>query len=340
MLMAIKKDKREAKRKAPKSALATTKSTTSALAPSALPPDQNPALVYLARQAPGSGRRSLCRALETIANMLTTGHLDATTLPWAALGYQHTAAVRTALAERYAPATANHHLCALRGVLKEAWRLGQLDAESYQRAIDLEPVRGETLPAGREIAPTELNELFNIIALDKGPLGARDAALLSLLYGGGLRRSEAVSLDLDDYDRDSGALTVRRGKGRKPRIAYATDGARDALEAWLELRDTEPGPLLTVVRRGGHVTLKRLTPQTVYDAMRRRADQAGLKSLSPHDFRRTFIGDLLDRGADLSAVQKLAGHSNPATTTRYDRRGERAKRKAAELLHVPFRRAR
>ncbi len=336
--MTIKEDKDRA---VPSELTAATSSAELTLSPAELPADQNPALVYLARQAPGSGRRSLRRALQTIAAWLTDGQLGAEALPWSLLRYQHCAAIRTALAQRYAPATANHHLCALRGVLKEAWRLGQLDAESYHRAIDLEPVRGETLPAGREIEPGELQALFDIIALGgDDPLGARDAALLSLLYGGGLRRSEAALLDLSDYDRNTGALKIRRGKGKKARLVYATNGAQDALETWLEHRGDEPGPLLTAVRKGGQVTLRRLSPQSVYDAMRRRADQAGLRALSPHDFRRTFIGDLLDRGADISAVQKLAGHANPATTTRYDRRGVRAKRHAAELLVVPYKRAR
>ena len=80
-----------------------------------------------------------------------------------------------------------------------------------------------------------------------------------------------------------------------------------------------------------------ITPQTAYDVLRRRAAEAGVSSCSPHDLRRTFVSNLLDAGADLVTVQNLAGHASPATTARYDRRGEETKRVAAELLHVPYR---
>ena len=85
--------------------------------PMTLPSDRHPALVYLARLAPSS-RRSQRGALDTMAAILTQGQHDALSMRWETLQYQHTAALRAALAERYAPATANRHLAALRGVLR------------------------------------------------------------------------------------------------------------------------------------------------------------------------------------------------------------------------------
>src|ERR671933_1131897 len=96
----------------------------------------HPAAVYLASLAPGS-RRTMRQALDTIAAILTGDQADAFTLTWGALRYQHTAAVRAVLQERYAPATANKMLVALRRVLKEARRLGQISQDDYAAAIDL-----------------------------------------------------------------------------------------------------------------------------------------------------------------------------------------------------------
>jgi len=71
-------------------------------------------------------------------------------------------------------------------------------------------------------------------------------------------------------------------------------------------------------------------------ALMKRAQQAGVKAFSAHDFRRTFISDLLDANVDVVTVQKLAGHASPETVSIYDRRGEESKRKAVEWLHVPY----
>lgn len=302
-----------------------------------VPADRHPAATYLAQLAPGS-RPTMRAALDTIAGTLTSGHDDASSLDWSALRYQHTAAVRAALAERYAPATANRNLAALRGVLRSAWRLGLVGADDFQRAVDLPPVRGESLPKGRALGAGELRALFDACARDRRPAtAARDAALLALLYGAGLRRAEAVAMDVADFNTESGAITVQRGKGRKARIGYLTNGGRQAVLDWLAIRTSLDEPaLLLPVDKAGHVVPRRLTPQAVYDVAKRRARQAGIATMSPHDLRRSFVSDLLDAGADVAMAQKLAGHANITTTTKYDRRPEASKRKAAELLHVPY----
>jgi site-specific recombinase XerD len=76
--------------------------------------------------------------------------------------------------------------------------------------------------------------------------------------------------------------------------------------------------------------------QTVYDRLRYLAERAGVAAFSPHDCRRSLAGDLLDAGVDVATVQARLGHARPATTARYDRRGERAVRQAAERVQVPY----
>jgi integrase len=186
-------------------------------APEAPPHQRHPALVYLARLSPGS-RPTQRQALDTIAGLASGGRCDLQTIPWWELRYPTTQALRTALADRYAPATVNRHLAALRGVLREAWRLGYLSAEDYHRAADLKAVRGERLQAGRSLSQGELRALFAACEVDSSPAGVRDAALLAVLYGAGLRRAEAVALELADYDAATGC---RSSKYFGPEISSA-----------------------------------------------------------------------------------------------------------------------
>jgi len=297
-------------------------------------PDRNPALVYLAGRPSAVGRRGLQRSLDRAAEILSGGLTSsALTVNWSEVRYQHVAALRAVLIDEGAkPATVNHVLAAIRGTIKEAWRLGLIDAEAKERVTDVPNVKASTLPAGRHVDAGEVAALFR--ACGDAPVGARDAAMLALLYGCGLRRSEAVALLLDDYD--AGKVKIRHGKGRKERIVFCPAGGREAIEAWIARRGSWPGALLCPVRKGGHVERRAMSDQAVLMRLRSLAKAAGVKRLTPHDLRRSFVGELLDAGADISSVQGLAGHSSTNTTSRYDRRPEDAKRRAAELLHVPY----
>jgi site-specific recombinase XerD len=327
------------------------------------PIDQNAAAVYIASLPAETGRRTQAQALRAIADVLGA---DLDHLNWGALRYQHTAAIRARLVQAYRPATANKMLSALRQTLKQAWLLGQMTAEEYSRAIELEPVTGETLPAGRELSTGEILALMTTCQADSNTnAGTRDAAIIGLMYAAGLRRDEVVNLDVDMYDPETGKL-ILTGKRNKQRTAYITNGAADALHDWLTIRGTQPGPLFVEVNKGGKVLIERqsmtvkpfrkirgvempnkkagmtiyrggaMTSQAIYNMLAKRAQEAGITNFSPHDVRRTFISHLLDAGADIATVSKMAGHANIQTTARYDRRPEEAKWKAAELLHVPY----
>lgn len=298
---------------------------------------KHPAAVYLAGLAPGS-RRTMRTSLDTLA-MLLSGRADALAINWPALRFQHTAALRAQLASRYAAATANKVLSALRGVLRSAWRLGLMTGEDYQRAADVASVSGSTLPAGRALTADEISALMQACAADSSAAGARDAALLALLRTGGLRRAEICALDVADHDAATGELLVR-GKRNKQRTAYVAGGAAEALADWLAVRGRAPGALFCPVTKGGHVKLRRMHAEAIFNMLHKRARQAGVAALSPHDLRRTFVSDLLDAGADIATVQKLAGHASVNTTTRYDRRGEQVKRAAVALLPLPYQRRR
>ena len=144
----------------------------------------------------------------------------------------------------------------------------------------------------------------------------RDKALLELLYGSGLRISEALGLNVNDIRPESGHVQVM-GKGSKERIVPLSDASKDALSRWLSVRDRVPpahGERAAFLGRRG----KRLDRRQAARILEERAAEAGIpQHLSPHDLRHSFATHLLEGGADLRAVQELLGHSRISTTQRY-----------------------
>jgi integrase len=248
-----------------------------------LPPDPaaHPAALYLARLGPGF-RKAQALALERIARIASAGRTGAVDLDWTALGYAECQAIRAEIAARYAPATANRHLAALRGVRRECFRLGLISAEALARSADLAGVRGERLPAGRHVGSLEPLALFQSCAADpRAASRARDAALIAVLAGATLRRAEASALNLADADLGEGSLRVR-GKGGREHRAFLAQGGEEAVSAWIEIRGSEPGPLFVGVAKGGAVdpARGRLGPDAILAVLRRRSRRAGVADFS------------------------------------------------------------
>jgi integrase len=267
------------------------------------------------------------------------GYQDSISFPWAELRYEHMLAVRSYFMElERAPSTVNGALNAMSGVAKQAWMLGMLSADEYQRIRSVTRAKGVRLPPGRMIEREEIKALLDVCKRDpRRTLGARDAAVIALLFGAGLRRCEPCRPAVNSYDAATGELRVI-GKGNKERRLFLAGGAAAAIDAWIEIRGRAPGLLILALNRHLQIAEPRqgLTPSSIDVILRRRASEAGLAHLSTHDARRTFITGLLDFDVDVLTVQELAGHADPKTTKLYDRRNDEKKKTAAQLIDLPY----
>ena len=237
-----------------------------------------------------------------------------------------------------APATRNKILSALKGVAHMAWEDRSIDTETFQLIKDLKGDLGLRLATGRHVPGAEIERILDACLKDQPPLGLRDAAIIAVLAGTGMRRAEICAVELAGVDLVQASIRVI-GKRNKERLCYMAAGALDALRDWLALRGSGPGPLFCAISKKGEIRIsRRLNTITVNRLLYKRSIQAGVKDITPHDFRRTFISEALDAGADAITVADMAGHENVETTRRYDRRGDRAKRQAAALVKVPYKR--
>jgi integrase len=258
--------------------------------------------------------------------------------PWGSLRYIHVQKIEGYLqSQNYAPRTINATIAAIRGTAQASFSMYQLDGDDLERIKGIKMVKGYRLPTGRMIPLGEISNLVNACCSDETASGPRDVAIIGFLYIAGLRRAEVVNLRREDLDLENREIKVI-GKGNKQRKAFLDSGTINALKDWFQYRTDETGPLFVRVRKGGQLVFTKLTEQAIYEIVRKRWKQAGIPPVSPHDFRKTFISSLLSKGIDVFTVQRMAGHSDPQTTSGYDLRPEEDARAASEFLHLPYHR--
>ncbi|MEU7005060.1 tyrosine-type recombinase/integrase [Nonomuraea sp. NPDC046570] len=224
-------------------------------------------------------------------------------------------------------------------MLKEAWRLGLMSAEDYQRAADFANVKATREPAGEYLPEEVIGALLAVCDADLTLAGARDGAIIAVLDACGLCRAELVAAQYAHYQRATRMLRII-GKGNKQRTIPVNTFAARYLEAWLASRGNAPGPLFPRLERGGNkIRLyagrpRQMTPAAVKDVLDKRAGQAGTGAVRPHDARRTFVSNML-RVTDAIQTARMAGHASVDTTMRYDLRPDEELRGSADRLRAP-----
>ena len=272
--------------------------------------DTNAAQLYLDNLSSGHSRRSMEGALNRVAECL--GHESYLDVDWPKLNYAMVMNVRSKLIKQYKPATANRMLSALRQTIQFTWKLGQMDAETCHRISAIKRVTYTRDLMGRYIEDGEMQRLCQVCINEKTNAGIRDLAIFNVLRYAGLRRSEVIQLDVGDFDAEQRSLHVRLGKGRQVRFIPIPSRAVMTLQAWLEVRGGGPNdPLFIPILKSGAIVERRPSDQMVLLMIRSRAAQANITDIRPHDFRRTYISSLFDKGVDISTIMQMAGHDKP-----------------------------
>ncbi|NLH68747.1 MAG: tyrosine recombinase XerC [Brooklawnia sp.] len=220
------------------------------------------------------------------------------------------------LAAGLAPATLQRRSGAVRVFFRWAVAQGLCDADPAAGLKSPRVPRRLPRTLSQNDTETLMAAILDAAALDNGPAGARDAAILEVLYSSGLRVGELCGLDLPDIDRQRGVLRVL-GKGNKQRSVPIGQPAQRAVDSWLARRPEwltpASGDAVFLGRRGGRLD-QRVARRVVHDAMRAIPEAP---DVGPHGMRHAMATHLLEGGADLRSVQEILGHASLATPQIY-----------------------
>ena len=217
----------------------------------------------------------------------------------------------------YAPSTINQRLSAIRKLAIEAADNGLMDAQLANGVARVGGVKSSGVRTGNWLTKDQAQRLLN--APDITTLkGLRDRAILAVMLGAGLRRSEVAALTFEHIQQREGRWVIVDliGKGKRVRTVPIPSWAKQAIDEWAQTAGISEGRIFRAVNKGDRLAGESMTSQAVQDVVKAYAKQCGLE-LAAHDLRRTFAKLARKGGADLMQIQLTLGHASVKTTERY-----------------------
>lgn len=219
---------------------------------------------------------------------------------------------------KYAPSTINLRLSAIRKLAKEAADNGIMDPNLANGIANVEGIKTKGVRTGNWLTKDQAQKMIN--APDITTLkGLRDRAILAIMIGGGLRRSEVASLTFDKIQQRDARWVISDmvGKGNRVRTVPIPVWAKVAIDEWAEAANLQDGHVFRWVNRGGSLAGDGMTPQAIADTVKHYADKCNIEKLAAHDLRRTFAKLAKKANAPIDQIQLTLGHASIATTERY-----------------------
>ncbi len=295
----------------------------------------NPAVLYLMSLSSKQSRDVAIRNLNLIARLFKYESLW--TCPWEKMTHAEIMLAKTIWeTEGKSPNTINLRLAMLKGVAKQCWATSRMNDHDYMVIQTMKGVRGSRLSRGRALTHIESSRLVMNCEGEYSIKGIRDAAIVALGLGCGLRRAEIAGIKCKDIDESTHTISII-GKGNHERKVFCSDSVWSRVEEWLKLRNPEIGveELFCAVVKGDHIRQDiSISEDAIYGMLRKRGEVSELAQFAPHDLRRTFATRLFATGADANLVRQAMGHASIATTQRYDKRGEDQLKKMVESISL------
>ncbi|CAH7177809.1 Tyr recombinase domain-containing protein [Vibrio chagasii] len=287
--------------------------------------NRNPALSYVASLESKRSQETMGYALNSVAS--TFGFTNLRDFPWQDLNYDAVQfLIRHLKAKDLAPSTINLYLTAVKQTIEHALDLEIIDQNVARRILRIKPQAGKRLPKGREVESTEIRSFIQS-CLDFGQTkNLRDAAIICVMRGCGLRREEVVTLKKSNLCLETRRIRIIGKRNKERELAIPSELFPIVLKWYkfkedYEWKDEEPEWFFVPVNKHNGLAERKLSGSSIAYILKSRIETNEDKVFKPHDLRRTFCTDLL-RHHELNDVRELMGHSSESTTVRYDMRSK------------------